>query len=56
MKILDLYIIKKFLGTYFFIVAIILAIVIVFDLVEKVDDFMDSHAPLQSIIFDYYTN
>lgn len=56
MKILDLYIIKKFLGTYFFIVAIILAIVIVFDLVEKVDDFMDSHAPLQSIIFDYYMN
>lgn len=56
MKILDLYIIKKFLGTYFFIVAIILAIVIVFDLVEKVDDFMDSHAPLEAIVFDYYKN
>ncbi len=56
MKILDKYIIKKFLGTYFFIVAIILAIVIVFDLVEKVDDFMESHAPLRAIVFDYYTN
>ncbi len=56
MKILDKYIIKKFLGTYFFIVAIILAIVIVFDLVEKVDDFMESHAPLKAIVFDYYTN
>lgn len=56
MKILDKYIIKKFLGTYFFIVAIILAIVIVFDLVEKVDDFMDSHAPLGAIVFDYYLN
>lgn len=56
MKILDKYIIKKFLGTYFFIVAIILAIVIVFDLVEKVDDFMDSHAPLSAIVFDYYLN
>lgn len=56
MKILDKYIIKKFLGTYFFIVAIILAIVIVFDLVEKVDDFMDSHAPLRAIVFDYYLN
>jgi len=55
-KILDKYIIKKFLGTYFFIVAIILAIVIVFDLVEKVDDFMESHAPLRAIVFDYYTN
>ena len=56
MNILDKYIIKKFLGTYFFIVAIILAIVIVFDLVEKVDDFMDSHAPLSAIVFDYYLN
>lgn len=56
MKILDKYIIKKFLGTYFFIVAIILAIVIVFDLVEKVDDFMETHAPLKSIVFDYYMN
>ena len=56
MKKLDLYIIKKFLGTYVFIVAIILAIVIVFDLVEKVDDFMDSHAPLKAIVFDYYMN
>lgn len=56
MKILDKYIIKKFLGTYFFIVAIILAIVIVFDLVEKVDDFMDSHAPLGAIVLDYYLN
>lgn len=56
MKILDLYIVKKFLGTYIFIVAIILAIVIVFDLVEKVDDFMDSKAPFQSIVWDYYKN
>ena len=48
MKILDKYIVKKFLGTYFFIVAIILAIVIVFDLVEKVDDFMESKAPLSA--------
>lgn len=56
MKILDWYIVKKFLSTYFFIVFIILAIVIVFDLVEKVDDFMDSHAPLQAIVLDYYKN
>ena len=56
MKILDWYIVKKFLGTYFFIVVIMLAIVIVFDLVEKVDDFMDSHAPLSAIVLDYYKN
>lgn len=55
-KKLDLYILKKFLGTYFFIVAIIICIVIVFDLVEKMDDFMDSNAPLGAIVFDYYVN
>lgn len=56
MKKLDSYILKKFLGTYFFIVAIIICIVIVFDLVEKMDDFMDSKAPLKAIVFDYYLN
>lgn len=56
MKKIDLYILKKFLGTYFFIVALIIAIVIVFDLVEKIDDFMETNAPLESIIFDYYLN
>ncbi len=56
MKKLDLYILKKFLGTYFFIVILIILIVIVFDLVEKMDDFMESQAPLTAIIFDYYLN
>lgn len=56
MKKLDLYILRKFLGTYFFIVAIIIAIVVVFDLVEKMDDFMESKAPLEAIVFDYYLN
>ncbi len=55
-KILDLYIIKKFLGSYIFIVSLIVVIVIVFDLVEKVDDFMESQAPLKAIVFDYYVN
>lgn len=56
MKKLDLYILKKFLGTYFFIVIIIILIVIVFDLVEKIDDFVDTHTPLNEIVFDYYLN
>ena len=55
-KKLDLYILKKFLGTYFFIVILIILIVIVFDLVEKMDDFMESQAPLKAIVFDYYLN
>lgn len=55
-KTIDLYIIKKFLGTFFFSIALILVIVIVFDLAEKMDDFMESSTPLYDIIFVYYLN
>ena len=53
-KILDLYIIKKFLGSYVFSIVLILAITIVFDTNEKLDAFMK--APLRSIVFDYFLN
>ncbi len=53
---LDWYIIRKFLGTYFFAIALILAISIVFDIAEKIDDFMGKDAPLRAIVFDYYLN
>ncbi len=53
-KIIDIYIIKKFLGTYFFSIVLILAITIVFDTNEKLDAFMK--APIEEIIFDYFLN
>ncbi len=56
LKRLDVYIIKKFLGTYFFSIVLILSIGIVFDLTEKLDDFYENNAPLRAIIFDYYLN
>ena len=56
MKILDWYIIKKFLGTFFFSLAIIIVIAVVFDFSEKVDEFLDNKAPAHAIIFDYYLN
>ncbi len=56
LKILDRYIIGKFLSTYFFAIAMIIIIVVIFDYVEKVDDFTASNAPIKSIIFDYYLN
>lgn len=56
MKILDRYIIKKFLGTFFFTMALIILIVMVIDLTEKVDDFIEKKAPMEAIIFDYYLN
>lgn len=55
-KILDWYIIKKFLGTFFFAMALIIAIAIVFDISEKIDDFLEKEAPMRAIVFDYYMN
>lgn len=54
LKRIDTYIIKKFLGTYFYSIVLILSISIVFDLTEKLDNFFDNNAPLDAIIFDYY--
>lgn len=51
---LDWYIIRKFLGTFFFSIVLILSIAIVFDLTEKMDDFFENQVPLREIILDYY--
>lgn len=56
MKILDRYIMKKFLTTFFVALLIIIAIVIIFDISEKIEKFVEHEVPLQSIIFDYYIN
>lgn len=54
LKKIDFYIIKKFLGTYVFAIVLIISIAVVFDINEKIDDFIN--APLKEIIFDYYLN
>lgn len=56
LKRLDGYIIKKFLGTYVFAIALIISIAVVFDFNEKQDKFMAHDAPWNAIIFDYYLN
>lgn len=53
---LDLYIIGKFLGTFFFAIALILMIVVVFDISEKIGRFIEYKAPVKEIIFGYYMN
>lgn len=53
---LDMYIIKKFMGTYIFAIALIISIAVVFDFNEKQDKFMSHDAPWNAIIFDYYLN
>ena len=53
---MDWYIIKKFLGTYFFAIALIISIAVVFDVNENVDRFINNKAPIEAIVFDYYLN
>ena len=53
MKKLDLYIIRKFLGTFFFSLVLILCIVVVFDLSEKLEKFLENEAPVKAIVFVY---
>lgn len=55
-KRLDRYIIGKFLGTYFFAIALIITIIVVFDYNEKIDKFATSNATFNEIVFDYYMN
>lgn len=56
LKRLDWYIIKKFLGTYVFAIALIISIAVVFDYNEKMDKFANNDAPWTAIVFDYYLN
>ncbi len=56
LKLIDVYIIRKFLGTFFFCIVLILTIAVVFDFAEKIDNFMEKQAPVRAIIFDYYLN
>lgn len=54
MKVLDWYILRKFLGTFLFIMALLLSITIVIDLSEKIDALVSNHAPVKAVILDYY--
>ena len=53
MKKIDWYIIRKFLGTFFFAILLIMAIAVVLDYNAKMDNFAEHEAP-KSAIFVYY--
>lgn len=55
-SILDWYIIRKFIGTYIYSIALIISISIVFDINENLAKFAQYHAPMKAIVFDYYAN
>ena len=54
MRKLDLYILKKYIGTFFFAVALLMLIVIVFDLSENIDAFLKNNAPWTKVVVNYY--
>jgi len=56
LKRLDIYIIKKFLGTFFLALGLIILVAVVFDFSEKVDDFINNKAPLRLVLSEYYLN
>lgn len=56
MKLIDKYIIRQYLGTFLFILGMVLAICVLVDFVEKIDEFLDKNPPLNEIVFDYYLN
>ncbi|MDG1841067.1 MAG: LptF/LptG family permease [Crocinitomicaceae bacterium] len=55
-KILDRYILKKFLSTFFFMMGLIMALAVVFDVSEKLSEFIENKAPFKEIVLDYYCN
>jgi lipopolysaccharide export system permease protein len=57
MKLIDKYILKRFLGSFFFVVLVIVAVIVVIDITEKIDDFGEHEdLTLYQIVFDYYLN
>ncbi|MDR0364865.1 MAG: LptF/LptG family permease [Bacteroidales bacterium] len=55
-SIIDRYIIRQFLSTFFFAIALLSVIIVIVDLSEKIDDFLTRGASVHAIIFDYYFN
>jgi len=56
LKILDRYIIRKFLTTFFFMLGVIMVLAMVFDLSERLSEFIENKAPIGEIILGYYLN
>lgn len=54
LKILDRYIIKKYLHTFLFVAALFSMIAVVIDYSEKVEEFNKKAVKTEEIIFDYY--
>jgi lipopolysaccharide export system permease protein len=56
MKLIDVYILKKFLISFFFVVVLLISVIVIIDITERIDDFVTCGATLQEVIFNYYLN
>ncbi|HEY0176483.1 MAG TPA: LptF/LptG family permease [Pedobacter sp.] len=54
LKIIDRYIIGKYLGTFLYTLSVFVVIIIIFDLSEKIDDFLGSNLTFWQVITLYY--
>ena len=54
--VLDIYIIKKYLETFFWSIVLIISISIIFDISENLDDFINKDVTFKQVVFDYYFN
>ncbi len=55
-KKLDIYIARKFIGTFLFAILLFTMVAIVIDLVEKLDNIIENKVPITTLVFDYYFN
>jgi lipopolysaccharide export system permease protein len=53
---IDKYILAKYIKTFLLALALIIVIVITFDVSEKLDKFISHHATFGQVVFDYYFN
>ncbi|MDN5287042.1 MAG: LptF/LptG family permease [Mucilaginibacter sp.] len=54
LRVIDRFIIGKYLGTFVFTMAIFAVISVVFDVSEKLDNFTSKHSSFHDIVFQYY--
>ena len=54
MRKIDAYIFRKYIGTFFFAISMLILVVIIFDVSENIDSFLKHNAPWQRVVVDYY--
>lgn len=55
-KLIDTYVLKKFLSSFVFAISLLMAIIVIFDFSENVHRFLDNNIPMKDILLKYYLN